>query len=166
MPARREEESPHRLAAAAVLAAAGAVVAGYLAAAQIGVIARVWDPVFGSASSHAVLHSRFSRALPVSDAALGAAGYLGELALALALIGDRRGTARYWLGVVYGALATAMALAGVGLVAIQAILVRSFCSLCLLSAVISWAIAVLAYPSLAGGIRALASGAARRRRTT
>jgi uncharacterized membrane protein len=164
--AGREEESPRRLAAAAALAAVGAVVAGYLAAAQIGIIARVWDPVFGSASSHAVLHSRLSRALPVSDAALGAAGYLGELALALALIVERRGGARYWLGVAYGALAMAMALAGVGLVAIQAIFVRSFCSLCLLSAVISWAIAVLAFPSLAGGIRALASGAARRRTTT
>jgi len=54
----------------------------------------------------------------------------------------------------------------VGLVAIQAIFVRSFCSLCLLSAVISWAIAALAFPSLAGGIRALASRAARRRTTT
>jgi uncharacterized membrane protein len=162
----REEESPRRLAAAAVLAAMGAVVAGYLAAAQIGVIARVWDPVFGSASSHAVLHSPLSRALPVSDAALGAAGYLGELALALALIVERRGSARYWLGVVYGALAMAMALAGAALVAIQAIFVHSFCSLCLLSAVISWAIAGLALPSLAGGIRALASGADRRRTTT
>ena len=49
MPAGREEQSPRRLAAAAVLAAIGAVVAGYLAAAQIGIIARVWDPVFGSA---------------------------------------------------------------------------------------------------------------------
>ncbi len=161
---RQGQESSGRLIVAAVLAGIGAAVAAYLAADQVGALERVWDPVFGSASSQSVLHSWLSRALPLPDAALGAAGYLLELALVVALLilGFRPG--QFWLGLVYGALAVAMAVTGLVLVGIQAISVRAFCSLCLVSAAISWAIAGLAYPTLAAALRA-GRAALHRRRT-
>lgn len=164
MAARGEDESSGRLAAGAALAALGAAIAAYLASDELGAVGRVWDPIFGSASSQAVLHSSLSRALPVPDAALGAASYALELALALALLALIRRGQHPWLDVAYGALALAMAVAGAALVAIQALWVRSFCALCLLSAAISWTVAALAFPTLTGGLRAL--GTPWKRRTT
>jgi uncharacterized membrane protein len=139
------------------LAAVGAAVAVYLAADQVGAIARAWDPIFGSASSQRVLHSWLSRSLPLPDAALGAAGYVGELVLIVALLLGARGGRHPWLGLAYGALAMSMAVVGVALVAIQALSLGTFCSLCLVSAAVSWVIAALAFPMLASGIRELAS---------
>ncbi len=157
---------------AAALAFAGAVVAGYLAADQLGML-RVWDPLFGGASTEAVLHSRLSRALPVPDALLGAAAYLFECALAIWLaVAERRGQGRPWSRTVYGAIVVGMAVAGAGLVAIQAFYVRAFCSFCLVSALVSWAILPLAYSTFAPGFRATlvriveaSSRTTRRRRT-
>jgi len=56
------------------LALVGCAIATYLALFQYGVVATVWEPLF-SEGSRIVLSSRLSHVLPVSDAALGAAGY-------------------------------------------------------------------------------------------
>ena len=45
-----------------------------------------------------------------------------------------------------GVLAAVMAVTSVGLVVIQAFVVRTWCTLCLASAAISWALAALAIP--------------------
>jgi uncharacterized membrane protein len=168
-PPLHRERAPReglRLVASAGLAAAGALLASYLAAAQIGLVAGVWDPIFGGGSSQAVLHSWFSRALPIPDAALGAGGYLVELGLALGLfMRAGRGQAAPWLALGYGAVVAAMAVAGAALIAIQAVLLRAFCSLCLLSAAISWIIAALAYPTVAAGAHAVVANIHRRRTT-
>lgn len=128
---------------AACLAAVGFVVAAYLAGHQARGAALPWDPVFGPESSVRVLHSAVSRALPVRDAALGALGYALEVILALAAESPvwRRSSVRRAL---YGALASAMALGGIGLMVVQAAFVRSFCFLCLVSSALSCVIAVLA----------------------
>lgn len=140
---------------AAALAAVGVIVSGYLGADQLGLVARVPDPIFGSASSQAVLHSRLSRALPVPDALIGAATYLLELALAIwVAVVERRSSAHPWLRTAYGAVVVGMALAGAGLTAVQAFWVQSFCSLCLLSALVSWVILFVAYSTYAPGFRA------------
>jgi uncharacterized membrane protein len=155
----RRSESPReqvRLAVSVTLAAAGAALAAYLAAAELGLVHRVWDPIFGSASAQRVLHSRLSQALPVPDAALGAAGYVVELALAAALLASaRRLIARPWLGLAYGGLATLMAVAGLALVAVQAFIVGAFCSLCLASALLSCALALVAIPTAVASARAV-----------
>src|SRR5829696_2354717 len=61
------------------LAVVGFVAAGYLALYQAGVFATVWDPLFGG-GSEVVLNSWVAkdtrRVFGVSDAALGALGYL------------------------------------------------------------------------------------------
>jgi uncharacterized membrane protein len=138
-----------RRAAALALAAAGLAVSAYLAAYQLELVATVWDPVFGPASSAQVLHSALSRALPVPDALLGALAYAAELAA---------GLAAWWrprrpVLLVYGAIAALLALTSVGLVAVQALVVHHFCLLCLTSAVISWAVAALVAPESLAAMR-------------
>ena len=131
-----------RRAAAVGLAAIGLAVSVYLAAYQTHLLAAVWDPVFGSASSERVLRSALSRALPVPDALLGGLAYAGEVAIGLWVL---RGAARLVL-LAYAALAGGMALVSVGLVAMQLLVVHHLCLLCLVSAVVSWAVAALVLP--------------------
>jgi uncharacterized membrane protein len=127
---------PHRLAVAA-LAALGCCVAAYLASYQVGLLTRVWDPLFGTASSQAVLTSPLSRALPVPDALLGAAAYVCEACLAM--IGGRdRWLVHPRVVVAYGVVLAGLGLTSLGLVLMQVLVLRSACTLCLTSAAISF----------------------------
>jgi uncharacterized membrane protein len=127
-----------------VLAVLAAGLSFYLTLYQWDVIDSVWDPVFGSASSQAVLKSSFSEALPIPDATLGAIAYVAEAALAL--VGSReRWRAETWLVLVYGALVAAMVLTSAALICIQAFVVGHFCALCLVSAGVSFVNAALAW---------------------
>ncbi len=139
-----ERAGPSRWSARAVLAALAAIglcVSLYLAAYQLGAIAAPWDPLFGAASSARVLHSFVSRLLPVPDAAVGAVADAVELVLDLAG-GRERWRTHPWLVVAFGAVAAALGVAGLGLAAIQAFVVRAGCTLCLCSAALSIAVAI------------------------
>ncbi len=125
----------------AILAAAGCGIATYLAAYQLGRIASVWDPLFGGASQ--VLHSPLDRLLPIPDAALGAVAYATELVLDLAG-SSGRWRERPWLVLLFGLVVAALAVTAVVLVAVQVLVVRAFCTLCLGSAAISLVVAGLA----------------------
>jgi uncharacterized membrane protein len=104
------------------------------------------------------------RLLPVPDAALGAAGYAFELCLALTLLRRRPGgRLNAWARVAYGAAAVGMALAGAFLVGVQALSLHAFCTLCLLSAALSWALMAVALPTLGDGARTLLASADNRR---
>jgi uncharacterized membrane protein len=131
------------------LAFAGLVVSAYLTAYQLGLVGHVWDPVFGSAASRAVLHSVVDRVLPVPDALLGAAAYAAEVALGLAVLV----TARTIVRLVYGLLALGMALVSVGLVLLQALVVHHACLLCLASAIVSWLVAALVVPEAVRSVK-------------
>jgi uncharacterized membrane protein len=120
-----------------VLALLGCGVATYLTLYQWHVTAGVWDPLFGSGSSEAVLTSPVSRLLPVPDATLGAAAYLVEAVLA-ALGGPTRWRTAPGLVLLYGLVLVGLALTGLALVLTQVLLVRALCTLCLCSAAISW----------------------------
>ena len=132
----------------AILAAAGAAVSLYLGLYQLGTITPVWDPLFGSGSSHAVLRSSFSRALPVPDALLGAANYTAELVLDLLGPADRSRTHPV-IVLMFAIPVAAGAITGVALVVAQALILERFCALCLLSAVLSATIALVAGPEIA-----------------
>jgi uncharacterized membrane protein len=121
-----------------LLALIGCAISTYLTLFQWHVLGGVWDPLFGAASSEAVLTSSLSRALPIPDATLGAIAYLIEAVLSL--IDDAR------VELVLNVLMILMALTGLGLIAIQLFYVHALCSLCLCSAVISWIIVVFARP--------------------
>jgi uncharacterized membrane protein len=117
------------------IALLGFAVATYLTLFQYGVIDTVWEPFFGD-GSETVLTSGLSRVLPVSDAALGAAGYLAD-AVSGAMFGVRRWRTQPWIVVVFGIAVGPLGLISILLVIAQPVLYGSFCTLCLLSAVIS-----------------------------
>ncbi len=135
-PSRWSERVP-----VAVAAAAGLAISVYLAAYQLGVVAAPWDPLFGAASSARVLHSGLARALPLPDAAIGALAYAAELAADLAG-GSERWRTHPWIVLAFGAIAAALALVGVALIVVQAAVVRSGCTLCLCSALLSIGVAI------------------------
>jgi uncharacterized membrane protein len=117
------------------LAFVGALVAGYLALYQYGVLASVWEPFFGEGSER-VLTSSLSFALPVSDATLGTLGYLADAVTGL--IGSpSRWRTKPWLVILFGLLVGPLGAISVGLVIAQPLLYDAWCTLCLASAVIS-----------------------------
>jgi uncharacterized membrane protein len=117
------------------LAAVGFILAAYLAAYQLGMVRRVWEPFFGR-GSEVVLHSWVSRLLPVSDAALGAIGYL--LDAVTGVVGGReRWRTMPWLVVLFGVLVGPLGAVSVILVIVQPVLFDAWCTLCLVTAVIS-----------------------------
>ncbi len=117
------------------LALVGAAIAGYLASYQYGIVQTVWEPFFGGGSER-VLTSRLSFALPVSDATLGALGYLADAVTGL--IGSpARWRTRPWLVVLFGLLVGPLGAISVALVVAQPVMYGAWCTLCLASAVIS-----------------------------
>jgi uncharacterized membrane protein len=142
----RRHPNPSRLSRrrlVSALALFGCLVSVYLALYQYHVLHTVWDPIFGD-GSRKVLTSPLSRALPISDAALGAAAYAWEAVIELAGRRDRWRT-QPRLVLVVGLTATGIALTSVGLVISQPVLTGTFCTLCLLSAAVSFVVAGLVY---------------------
>ncbi len=118
------------------LGAAGWVVSRYLATYQLGYLDRVWDPFFGFAGgSGAVLDSRMSHALPISDAGLGAIAYTFEF-----LMGYMGGPARWrtmpWMVALFGVLVIPLGLTHIALVSSMPVVVGHWCAFCLLAAAI------------------------------
>lgn len=139
---------------AAGLALAGLAIAVWLTLYQLGIVPGVWEPFFGDGSRR-VLHSELSRLLPVPDASLGAAGYLAEIVTDLWGGGERWRTAP-WAAIAFGAVAAGMALAGLLLSAFQLFGLHAGCTLCLTSAGISLAVALLAREEVVRAARHLA----------
>jgi uncharacterized membrane protein len=117
------------------MAAIGFAIAGYLALYQVGVFDSVWEPFFGRGSER-ILHSWVSRLFPVSDAALGALGYL--LDAVTGLIGGRdRWRKMPWLVVLFGVLVGPLGAVSVFLVILQPVVFDAWCTLCIVTAVLS-----------------------------
>jgi uncharacterized membrane protein len=136
----------------AVLALAGACVSTYLALFELGTLGHVWDPILGSASSRDVLHSSFSKSLPVPDALLGALNYAAEIVLDLAG-GSARWRTNPGLVLLFALPVAAGAGVSLLLICLQAFVVHHFCTLCLCSAGLSLLIAVLARAEIAAAWR-------------
>ncbi len=119
------------------LALVGFAIATYLALFQYEVVGQVWEPFFGDGSRR-VLNSPLSTVLPVSDAALGAAGYLLDAVTGL-IGGTRRWRSMPWIVIVFGIAVGPLGAISILLVIAQPVLYGAFCTLCLASAVISLA---------------------------
>lgn len=117
------------------LALVGFAIAAYLAAFQAGLVASVWEPFFGGGSRR-VLESWVSKLLPVSDATLGALGYLAD-AVTGAIGRRERWRTMPWLVVIFGIFVGPLGAVSVLLVILQPVLFDSWCTLCLATAVIS-----------------------------
>lgn len=116
-----------------------AVISVHLSLYQWGLIESTYDPVFGEGSNR-VLKSDTAksmyRILGIHDAALGVLAYLGDAILGFA--GSiRRWQYRPWLVVLFGIDVIPLGIVSVVLVLFQAIVVGSWCFLCLVTAAIS-----------------------------
>jgi uncharacterized membrane protein len=118
-----------------VLALIGFAVAAYLALYQWGTLATVWEPFFG-AGSRVILNSKISHLLPIPDAALGAFGYL--LDTVTGAVGRRnRWRTMPWIVIIFGLAVGPLGVVSIMLVIFQPVLFNAWCTLCLVSAVIS-----------------------------
>ena len=129
---------PQRLPIAA-LAVVGFVIAMYLSLFQWRLFDTVFEPFFGD-DSRKILHesavSRESeRYLGVPDAFLGALSYLAD-AVAAVIGGTRRWRTMPWIVVLFGIFIGPLGAISVLLVILQPIL-AGWCTLCLVTAVIS-----------------------------
>jgi uncharacterized membrane protein len=118
------------------LALVGCGIATYLAAYQVAAIPGVWDPAFGR-GSEVILTSWVSRSLPIPDAALGAVAYLLD-AVTGAIGGQGRWRTMPWIVLVFGLIVAGLATASMVLVIAQPLLFHTGCTLCLVSAAISF----------------------------
>lgn len=127
--------SPAERRCITVAALLGLAVATYLTLDQVGAVARVWGPFFGTEAEH-VLHSSLARSLPVPDAALGALAYLVET-VTVAIGGPDRWRTHPWIVVVYGVTALGLGVVSTILTIFQPVLFHAWCTPCVLSALIS-----------------------------
>lgn len=118
-----------------VLGFVGFMIAGYLSLFQYELIGSVWEPFFGNGSRR-ILTSKVSDALPIKDAALGAIGYLLDVATGVAYGQDRWRT-HPWIVIVFGVAVGPLGAGSILLVILQPVLLDAFCTLCLVTAVIS-----------------------------
>jgi uncharacterized membrane protein len=118
-----------------ILALLGFFIAGYLSLYQFKLIEDVWEPFFGNGSL-TILNSPVSHALPIPDAALGALSYLID-AIAAVIGGTRRWRTMPWIVVLFGVMVGPLGFVSVMLVIFQPVLFDAWCTLCMVTAVIS-----------------------------
>ena len=130
-----------------LIAAVAFFIAVYMALYQWRLIGAVYDPVFGD-QTHDVLDSdvshRMTKITRMPDAAFGALAYLGDIIFAMAG-STRRWQYRPWLVVVFGIDVIPLGVVSAVLVFMQGAVVGAWCGPCLVTAVISLVLVVLAY---------------------
>lgn len=140
-----------------ILASIAAVIASYMALFQWGLITSVWDPLFGTGTEKVLTSDAaktMDRWLHVPDAAFGAWGYLSEAILGLAG-STRRWQYRPWMVILFGI--DVIPLGGVSaiLVVAQGFVVGAWCTLCLVTAAISFILVFLAYDEVWASLKYL-----------
>jgi hypothetical protein len=130
-----------------VLAGVAFLIAAYLALYQWRLIDDVWDPIFG-AQTRLVLDSETSESMRkwmrMPDAALGAIAYLGDALFGLAG-STRRWQYRPWMVILFGIDVIPLGIVSAVLVVIQGVVIGAWCFLCLVTAVISLVLVLVAY---------------------
>jgi hypothetical protein len=114
---------------------------------QWRLVGGVWDPIFGEQTRHVLdsdVSEQMRRWFRIPDAALGALAYLGDLIFGLAG-STRRWQYRPWLVLLFGLDVIPLGIVSAVLVVMQGTVVGAWCFLCLVTAVISLVLVVLAY---------------------
>lgn len=119
-----------------ILAVTGFFIALYLGLYQVHIFSTVWEPFFGNGTKK-ILTSSFSRSLPVPDALLGAFAYLCDIIL-VSIGNNVRWRTKPWVVILYGCLVGLMALVSIFLVILQAFILDYWCTLCLVSAALTF----------------------------
>jgi uncharacterized membrane protein len=122
-----------------LLAVLGAGISCALAAFQLGLVPGVWDPLFGDGSRR-VLTSAISRALPIPDALVGAAAYVVDALLGIALLVRLGPTAT--VAAVLAIVSVMGAVVGLLLAVSQPLIAHAGCTLCLCSTAVSVLLAI------------------------
>ncbi len=129
------------------LAAIAVFIAVYMGLYQWRIIDNVWDPIFGN-QSQKVLDSSVSHLMwkwfRIPDAIMGALAYLGDIIFGLAG-STRRWQDRPWLVILFGLDVIPLGIVSATLIFMQGAVVGSWCFPCLVTAVISIALVILAY---------------------
>ncbi|NGX38983.1 MAG: hypothetical protein KR126chlam1_00301 [Chlamydiae bacterium] len=129
------------------VAAVATLISLYMGLYQWRLIDSVWDPIFGIQSMQ-VLDSDVSHQIRkwvlIPDSILGTLAYLGDIIFALAG-STRRWHDRPWLVIVFGLDVIPLGIVSAILVFMQGFVVGYYCTLCLITAVISLILVVLAY---------------------
>lgn len=118
-----------------IIAFVGFLIALYMGLYQLKVISTVWDPFFENGTTK-VLNSPISRALPVPDALLGAFGYVLDVVTGIIGKTDRWKT-KPWIVILFGFAIGPLGATSILLVILQPVSVGAWCTLCLVTAVIS-----------------------------
>lgn len=130
----------------ALVALPAVFISLYLGLYQWGFIDTVWDPFFGEQTAK-VLDSNVSHYLRnlfiIPDAILGFLAYLGDVIFALAG-SQRRWQYRPWLVLLFGLDVIPLGIVSAVLVFLQGSLVGEWCTLCIVTAIISLVLVVLA----------------------
>lgn len=129
------------------LAAIAVFIALYMGLYQWRIIDHVWDPIFGKQSQE-VLDSSVSHLMwkwfRIPDAIMGALAYLGDIIFGLAG-STRRWQDRPWLVILFGLDVIPLGIVSATLIFMQGAVVGAWCFPCLITAVISIALVILAY---------------------
>ncbi|MEO6906001.1 MAG: vitamin K epoxide reductase family protein [Ginsengibacter sp.] len=133
-----------------ILAAIGFLIALYLGLYQLHIFQTVWEPFFGNGTD-AVVKSSFSRSLPIPDGLIGAFGYLCDIVLVS--IGDStRWKTKPWAVILYSILVGIMGLVSILLLILQPVVLHAWCTLCLVSAVLSLSMVIPAMQELSASL--------------
>lgn len=111
------------------LALVAFLMSRFMAAYQLGYIDYSWDPFFGDGTIR-ILDSDVSRAWPVSDAGFGATAYMIE-ALSGFMGGRNRWRTMPWMVLMFGVLVVPLGVVSIILVILQPVMVGTWCTLCL-----------------------------------
>lgn len=129
------------------IAAVAAIIAVYLGLYEWHLIDEVWDPVFDQGTAN-VLRSDLSHEISdwilIPDAILGGLAYLGDIIFALSG-SNTRWYDRPWVVFLFGLNVIPLGVVSCILVALQGLVVGSYCFLCLVSATISLILIFFAY---------------------
>lgn len=130
-----------------LLAGVGFLIAAYMGLYQWRLLDSAWDPIFGP-QTEKVLDSNVSEWMRlwflVPDASFGAVAYLGDAVFGLAG-STRRWQYRPWLVVIFGIDVIPLGIVSAILVVLQGTVVGSWCTLCIVTAIISLVLVYLAY---------------------
>lgn len=118
-----------------VIAVVGMLIAIYLGLYQLRVFDTVWEPFFGDGSVR-ILNSGVSKILPIPDGLLGAFGYFAD-AVTGVIGSTRRWRTMPWIVIVFGLAVGPLGMVSILLVVLQPVMFDAYCTLCLLSGIIS-----------------------------
>lgn len=121
------------------LGAFGFLIARWLAAYQLGHVDGVWEPFFAGTTpslngTESIITSEVSKAWPVADAGLGGMAYLFEVLMGV--MGDRRRWRTMpWMVAMFGIVVVPLGVVSIYFIVIQPVVIGTWCTLCLVTAV-------------------------------